>query len=270
MQEITQQKQKRKKKTAGTQEWADSNINIQYGCENGCYYCYAYTMAHRFSEVQPYRNGKTLAEWKQPELNKKAIHKRYGKRKGRIMTPTTHDITQWNWVTFRNVIYNIAAAGNELLITSKPRYEVIKYLCEELREFQEQIQFRFTITSPYNPDMAVWEPNAPNLDERLQALKHAYQENYKTSISIEPYLANPLELIKLIEPYTTESIWVGIMNTSNICSLAHQMYKNEKMGKIYSTEFILTHLESWKTAANGKLRLKDSVRNLLGVKKEDG
>ena len=78
------------KKTDGTKEWASSNVNIQYGCRNGCTYGYAFTMAKRF------KRSKTYEEWITPVINEKAIQKNYRKREGRIMFPTSHDIDMEN------------------------------------------------------------------------------------------------------------------------------------------------------------------------------
>ena len=76
----------RKKLATGTKEWADSNVNLVNGCKNDCRYCYAKKMAIRFGR-------KTNATWKEMEVNQEAIKKSYKKRTGRIMFPSSHDIT---------------------------------------------------------------------------------------------------------------------------------------------------------------------------------
>ena len=63
------------KKRTGTKEWADSNVNIAFGCSNNCRYCYAKKMSVRFK-----RN--TNDNWKKMVLNKKAVDKNYKKRRG--------------------------------------------------------------------------------------------------------------------------------------------------------------------------------------------
>jgi len=37
----------------------------------------------------------------------------------------------------------------------------------------------------------------------------------------------------------------------------------EKMDALYSSEFIVAHIANWRIYGNGKLMLKDSIRNLL-------
>ena len=61
------QKMESRKITSGTKEWADNNINIVFGCENNCRYCYAKKMAIRFER-------KTEETWKVMEPNFKAIN----------------------------------------------------------------------------------------------------------------------------------------------------------------------------------------------------
>jgi DNA repair photolyase len=90
---------------------------------------------------------------------------------------------------------------------------VIKSIINQFERYKEQIQFGFTITSNDNELLEFWEPNAPNFNERFEFLKHAFQKGFKTSVSVEPFLDyNPKELIRVIEPFVTESIWVGRMN----------------------------------------------------------
>ena len=59
-----------------------------------------------------------------------------------------------------------------------------------------------------------WEPKAPNYQERKDCLVYAFQEGFRTSVSMEPMLdtANIDSLIKDLEPFVTENIWVGMMN----------------------------------------------------------
>ena len=75
------------KKKTGTREWAEKNINVITGCEHRCRYCYAAEMAKRYHRIA------ALDEWGTPQLRPKEVAKKRRKVKGRIMFPTTHDIT---------------------------------------------------------------------------------------------------------------------------------------------------------------------------------
>ena len=235
-----------KGKFLGTKEWASSNVNIYSGCSNDCVYCYAKKMAIRFKR-------KTKDTWKIMELNEKALNSRYRKRKGRIMFPTSHDITSENLDNCIFILEKLLVVGNEVLITTKPDFGCIEYICDYLDHFKDQIQFRFTITSMNSKILDKWELNAPGYLERLDSLRHAYYDGYKTSVSIEPFLdMNPIPLIKKLAPYCTESIWLGKLN---YMKTEFNSYKNIKS--------IIKQLKFLPERTKKLLRLKDSIQNLL-------
>nr|URC17522.1 MAG: protein of unknown function DUF5131 [Lokiarchaeota virus Skoll Meg22_1214] len=196
-----------KKITSGTKEWSDHSVNCISGCSNDCRYCYAKKMAIRFGR-------KTKDTWKIMEIREKDVKKRFRKRKGRFMFPTSHDITGAPEVieACLTTLRHVLEPGNDVLITTKPRFDVVKRICEDFQRYKKQIQFRFTITSDDDSLLEFWEPNAPSFEERLRALKLANEQGYKTSISIEPFLSNPLKFIPKLSPFVSESIWVGTMN----------------------------------------------------------
>jgi DNA repair photolyase len=199
---------KRRHVTSGTKEWADHNVNCISGCSNDCRYCYAKMIGTRFGRC-------TESTWKNMEIRKKDVERNYKKYKGRVMFPSSHDIVDEPGV--KNACYTVLEkllkAGNEVLITTKPLLNVTKEIITKFSFYKDQIQFRFTITSKNDETIAFWEPNAPSYDERKKSLSLAYEEGFKTSVSVEPFLdENPQELIKEIKPCVTESIWIGPMN----------------------------------------------------------
>ena len=190
----------------GTQEWAASNVNIQDGCEHDCLYCYAKTMAIRFKRA-------TTASWKHPRLRQHDLNRSFTRRSGRIMFPTAHDITEQNIDECLTVLSRMLAAGNDLLIVSKPRLSCVKRLCGELATYQAQIVFRFSIGSTDDAVLSYWEPGAPSFKSRLASLQYAYAKDFQTSVSGEPMLdGNPDALIAAVHPYVTDSIWLGKIN----------------------------------------------------------
>lgn len=193
--------------TLGTREWSDYSVNCISGCNNNCKYCYAKKMAIRFGR-------KTEINWKKMEIRPQMLKKHFKKREGRIMFPTSHDICSKPDIlkACLVVLSNMLKPGNNVLITTKPSFEVIKKICENLNIYKSNIQFRFTITSNNNNLLAFWEPGAPSFEQRLKSLKLAYKKGYKTSVSIEPFLSDPLDFLYEIEPYVSDSIWIGPMN----------------------------------------------------------
>jgi len=195
-----------KKSKAGTREWADSNVNIQTGCEHNCKYCYAKCMALRFGRT-------TIAGWASPKPNQRVINKGFKKRRGRIMFPSSHDITPENLYECSVVLLNMLDAGNEVLIVSKPHIECVTNLSSILKEYKRQIVFRFTIGSAQNEVLEFWEPNAPCFEERLDCLAYAYEQGYQTSVSCEPMLDDNISaVVHAVSPHTTGSIWIGKAN----------------------------------------------------------
>jgi len=199
---------KKREITSGTKEWADHNVNCIKGCSSDCKYCYAKIIAKRFGRC-------TEETWKDIEISRDVLNKTFKKYNGRVMFPSSHDIIdapEAKEACF-TVIEKLLEAGNELLITTKPKLSVTRDIIKRFYTFKLQIQLRFTITSLDNQLLSFWEPNAPLFEERLRSLKYAYRKGFKTSVSIEPFLDyNPRVLANILSPYVTESIWLGPMN----------------------------------------------------------
>jgi len=190
----------------GTKEWAPQSANIVEGCSNNCKYCYAREMAVRFGRKKP-------NEWENEVYREDWAQKNYLPRNGRIMFPSTHDITPTNLNESVAFLKRLLLQGNSILIVTKPSLSCIHKLCHELSSYKDQILFRFTIGSVQDSVLSYWEPGAPCFDERFQSLKLAYNRGFSTSISCEPILDDdPSEIIETLLPYITDAIWMGKPN----------------------------------------------------------
>jgi DNA repair photolyase len=251
---------KKREITSGTKEWADYNVNCIKGCSNDCKYCYARIMAKRFGRCKE-------DNWKDMIVNKNAVERKYGKYNGRVMFPSTHDITDDEKVKEAcfTVICKLLESGNEVLVTTKPRLSVTKQIIESFGLYIDQLQFRFTITSLNNYLLSFWEPNAPKFEERFASLKYAYEQTFKTSVSIEPFLDYmPQTLVHSLSPYVTESIWLGPMNyipSNNIPESDKHYYEDIRYN------YLLEHLQEIYEGLrdNPDIRFKDSMINRLGI-----
>jgi DNA repair photolyase len=238
-----------KKITSGTKEWADYNVNCILGCYNDCKYCYAKVMAKRFGRADE-------NTWKNMRIREDVLAKKNFRSKGRIMFPSTHDLfdipeyREACFLTLSKLLRNY----NRVLITTKPRFNIIRDIDKLFSEYKESIQFRFSISSCNDKLLRYWEPNAPDFSERLKALKFAFRRNYKTSVSIEPFLdKDPHKLISIVMPFSSESVWIGKMNyISNQNKRAYlnirKNYSNENLQSIY-----------YKYRSVPKIRFKDSI-----------
>ncbi|MEI7879698.1 MAG: radical SAM protein [bacterium] len=247
----------------GTQEWAASNVNIQDGCEHDCLYCYAKTMAIRFKRT-------TALSWGKPQLRQHDLDRSFTKRKGRIMFPTAHDITDQNINECLMVLKRMLVAGNDLLIVSKPRLSCITRLCESLDRYQDQIVLRFSIGSTDNKVLKYWEPGAPSFTERLKCLQYAYAKEFETSVSGEPMLdGDPDALIAAVQPYVTDSIWLGKINRLrqilpfNCPRDPEAVRRGEALMALQSDEAILALYR--RHSRNPKIKWKDSIKAVVGL-----
>lgn len=217
-------------------------------------------MAIRFKRV------KNLCAWTWSQIvDEKKVNKNYRKRKGRIMFPTSHDITLRNLQATVEILEKLQDSGNTVLLTTKPDFNCIQWICDHFYlKGKGWIQFRFTITSTNDLELQQWEPNAPSFNERMKSLQYAFERGFRTSISIEPYLDPHLKvLIEKVEPYVTESIWIGIMNKRMLPPEGKALYEETEKEYQYSKDFIQEQLPVWEQVAKGKLRLKDSIRNMF-------
>ena len=191
----------------GTKEWADTTVNCCNGCVHNCRYCYAKSMALRFKRT-------TNDEWGTCVVRQHDVAKKHPKYQGRVMFPSSHDITPDNYDACSQVLRNLLEAGNQVLVVSKPHLDVIDAICHDFVQYRNQITFRFTIGALDDVILRIWEPDAPSYLERKDSLQLAYQAGFETSVSIEPMLdpSHIDALVAELNPFVTETIWIGKLN----------------------------------------------------------
>lgn len=254
----------------GTKEWASKDCDIYYGCSNDCRYGYCrYTYTVRLAK----RTGKTAENWKEMVFREKNFNEKPKKVDGRLFCFAHHDITKDNVDMCIQYMKKHLEVGNEILIVTKPSLECVKKICSALEKYGHQITFRFTIGSRNDKVLKFWDRNAPNYQERLNALVWAYLEGFKTSVSCEPYLDFEIaELVKDIQDYVTDTIWIGKMNkmksrvdTKDFTDddwkyyhIVERCQTDEQVKIIYE-----------KLKDNIKIRWKDSIKKVLKLPEED-
>jgi len=254
---------KTRKASTENRQWAEKYENLISGCSHDCKYCYAKSM------IVNYKNN-TVEDWKNEVIkNSYLLKKKFRKRNDLIMVPSSHDITPKHLQENLIFIGNILAAGNKVLIVSKPHLECVKAMCNAFIPFKENILFRFTIGSVDSNILKYWEPNAPDFDERLESLKYAFNAGYQTSVSSEPMLDDKIDqVIDKVSPYITETIWLGKPNQL-IGRLSTNGFKNDqqvisqarKLMGLFSDEYILTLYGRYKD--NPKIMWKNSIKKVL-------
>ena len=248
---------------SGTKEWAATSENILYGCQHDCKYCYAKAMSPRHKKID-------INKWADPMLRPNKLDRKFGKRKGTIMFPTTHDIHPDNLDESIEFLINLLEPGNDVLIVSKPHLNTITLLAASLHSYKDQILFRFTIGSAYNDVLKFWEPNAPFFEERVLSLKEVYDRGFKTSISCEPMLDNKIHhVVEAVEDYITDAVWLGKMNNASQRCKINGHGDEETMKR-------LSELENWQNDKNimalyerykdnPKIKWKESIKKVVGI-----
>ena len=195
-------------------------------------------------------------------VNEKAVSKNYRKYDGRIMFPSSHDIVDIPEIkeACHTVLGKLLAADNRVLITSKPDPKIVREICEEFGEYKSHIQFRFSITSNNPQLLSFWEPSAPTFSKRIESLRYSFENDFDTSISIEPYLDYDLcPLIEAVSPFSTGSIWIGKMNYIPRINVPLRFeHEYEKIRRNYTAEHIREIVN--KHGNNPKIRFKDTMK----------
>ena len=247
------------KNTYGTREWSAKTLNFLNGCKNDCLYCYAKTMAIRFKRNTP-------ENWKNEVVRTQDLIKTVPHLKGTVMFPSSHDITVEHLNESIKMLENILKSGNAVLVVSKPVYECIQRICETFTTYKDKILFRFTIGSTDSQVLKFWEPNAPSFEERLECLALAFRMGYQTGVSSEPLLdRNVDDLVTILRPYITDSIWIGKPNNFLYRTRINGHNDpetiarcNELLSWISDPDFLLDLYNKYKD--NPMIRWKESIR----------
>lgn len=248
----------------GTREWAVKTVNCCTGCSNNCRYCYAREMAVRFGHITKEE------EWKNCLVRGEDVQKKYDKYDGRVMFPSTHDITPDNFKACFTVLAKLLGAGNNVLVVSKPNFECIRRVCDAFLDYKSNILFRFTIGAIDEHILSYWEPNAPSYIERKKALEYAFDKGFQTSVSAEPLLdaEGVDELVSDLLPFITDALWIGKMNkidqrvaiTDDTVKEAVEKIKagqtDDNIKKVYA-----------RYKDNRQIKWKDSIKQVVGIKR---
>jgi hypothetical protein len=192
------------------------------------------------------------------------------KYEGVVMFPTTHDITEANIGQYMCVLKKLLAAGNEVLIVSKPRWACIPLICEGCKDYRNQILFRFTIGSTNEKVLKFWDRNAPKFEERIGCLIYAWKAGFQTSVSCEPYLdAFPHYVYEACEDYVTDKIWIGllrkwesrvVLDDASVNDFEDFVIPLQLAQRVEIVRGIYNELKD-----KDKIMWKDSVREVLGL-----
>ena len=247
--------------TKGWKEWADRWVGIQNSCSRGCVYCFATYLDLRYKRIHSPEQRLNFQQ-------RKSILNPDKKYDGRIAFPNTHDITESNYQKCRNYLDRLLKAGNNVLIVTKPDFNVIEQLISDLENYRKQLEFRITIGSRHSDVLKQFEPGASDFRERLESLSLLSDYSFETSVSIEPFLSRDVAtLIEEIYWAVSRDIWVGKMNHFNNIvkyrpeiKTLQQLYTDETLIAIYHE---LQQLQKRIPYVRGKIKFKDTFLDVL-------
>ena len=218
-------------------------------------------MAIRFGRKTPWT-------WEKEIFREDWFIKTMKPRKGRIMFPSTHDISVYNIDHSISFIKRHLERGNSFLLVTKPQLDCVKQICAKLNRYSDKIMFRFSIGSSIESVLRYWEPNASSYEERCSCIKFAYSNGFQTSLSCEPMLdKHPDIIIKELEEFITDSIWLGKPNfllrrlkiNGQLDVTASKKAKD--LIESLNDEFIYNLYENYKD--NPKVKWKESLKKVL-------
>jgi hypothetical protein len=229
-------------------------------------------MAIRFKQL-------TAAQWPLERVRMHDVNRKHKKYSGRVMFPSSHDITPTNLDACMIVLGKLLAAGNEVLIVSKPHLDCIRAICAAFDRYRNifdlvdghhryRMVFRFTIGACDDRILSLWEPNAPAYEERKAALKYAFEAGFQTSVSVEPMLdSNNIDsLVSDLLPHITDSLWIGEMNhIGQFYKYANAQIQNALNGiKAGQAHSIIQDIYN-RYQSNPKIKWKNGIKKMLGL-----
>lgn len=224
-------------KRFGFDQYGKNNVreNLYFGCYGNCRYCGVRRSQCLWLKRRP-NNKWNLMEFKRDEY-KKGV----GERKGLTIFPSGHDVFPFNkMVSFRymeKIIHPKEDIYNKLMFISKPRMSVIEPFVKRFSKYKDHILLRFTITTQNEDLINFWEGNSSSFSEREKSLIYCFTHGFETSISIEPYLGSPNDVINLVDtlnPFVSETIWIGHMNRIATKKWLKKNNKSKKAIKEYN------------------------------------
>lgn len=182
-------------------------VNCVLGCSHNCRYCFV--KYHAVFKARSLREG----QWRRPRIQRGEVKKNRRKSLATVVFPTRHDITPEVLDPCLRVLERLLAAGNRVVVESKPHLVCINQIVEKFGEFRSLLSFRFTIGALDPRILRYWEPGAPSFQERMDCLGNAYLHGFRTAVVSRPLLdpENLRDLIDRLGAFITDYHLVGPM-----------------------------------------------------------
>ncbi len=206
-------------------------VNPYVGCVHACSYCYATFMKRFTGHLEPWGSFVDV------KMNAPEVLRRQLKRaeRGTVMVSSVTDAYQP--VEAR---YELTRKCLEILSLFKFPVSILTKSPLVLRDIDiisklDDTEVGLTITTDDDQMRKIFEPCAPSIQSRIDALKKLHKAGINTYVFIGPLLPmNPESLAKQIDPYA-DSILIDNMN---YVSKTEWLYRKNNLEKWLDTDFI--------------------------------
>lgn len=212
---------------------ADYCINPYVGCFHGCRYCYATFMKRFTNHTEPWGSFVDV------KINAAEVLEKQLKRaeKGSIIISSVTDAYQPI-----EAKYKLTRKCLEVLLQHQHQFsvDILTKSPLVLRDMDLIKRFKnfyvgITITTDAEDIRKVFEPNAPSISARINALKKLHDNGVSTYVLIGPVLPmKPEALVERIKPYA-DSI---IIDRMNYASKTVKIYRQLKLERWLDDGFI--------------------------------
>ena len=205
------------KPTGRAKEYADLAINIYKGCTHGCKYCYCAKIPWTAEKYHQAANPKKdVIEKIKKDASKLKL--KLNSNCPEILLSFTGDVYQheeMNLGLTRQAIEILIEHDLPFTILTKGGRRAIRDF--DLLEGYGKARFGTTLIFWNQKDADEWEPNAPTITDRVEAISEAYGRGIPTWISLEPVI-DPFQALEVIlQLHPIVSHWkVGKLNYKNL------------------------------------------------------
>lgn len=190
----------------------DYSINPYIGCQHGCRYCYATFMRKYTSHNEPW------AEFVDVKVNAENILKRDLARakQGSVLLSSVTDPYQpveKRYMLTRKILERFTNTKFHVNILTKSTLSLRDL--DVFKKFEpEKISVGFTINFLNGKDESIWEPNSPESEERINALKAISDNGVPTYVHVGPYLEEITDLESILRRVSDYIIELQVENVN--------------------------------------------------------
>ncbi len=203
-------------------------VNPYTGCQHGCSYCYARFMKRVTGHCEPW------GEFVDVKINAaELLHREIRKKKrGRVWVSGVCDPYQPLEAHYRLTRQCLEIlVGNCWPVIIQTRSPLVLRDLDIIRDAQD-IEVGLSVTTADDRIRRIFEPHAPPIDERIQALDELHRAGIRTYAMIAPMLAGADGLAELLKG-KTDYVLIDRMNYH----YADSIYRKHGLEETLSDEF---------------------------------